>query len=201
MSKRSFSLKRRRSSALVAVAALVALVCTIVMPGASTGSAAYWGDTSKVTASPVQLGGLPVAPKQASGTGLACSVSNGTLPRTITFSWARADGNGDAHLPQQYSAKAYVRTSSNGARTELPVVVETQSGSNDLRVRLTDSSSSGLIGLLLDLLGNLLGSTSYIDIEVTASYEFSEEWKSTTTHTGAKYTVLLLNLGASFSCN
>ncbi|MGO3148186.1 MAG: hypothetical protein ACTIJ6_10970 [Leucobacter sp.] len=188
----------RGSVTLVSMAAAIGLVGTLVMPGAATDSSALWSDTSKVTASPVQLGTLPTAPKQASGAGLNCSASNGSNPKTVTYSWARATGT--AGIAQVYTAKAYVRTSANGARNELPVTVSTQSGQNNLMVQLSNSSSSGLIGLLTRLLGNLLGSKSYIELEVTASYPNAPQWSRTTVHTTATYQVLLLNLGNSFSC-
>lgn len=183
---------RRAFTKLGLVGALVAVCCTLIMPGAATGSAASWNDTAKVTAAPVQLGGLPAAPAKAGGGGLGCAVNNSLIgTRTMTYSWVAGSWYG---TPLVYSATAVV--ANNGKSVSHTFTV----GSGQTSIVVTSALLSDLLTSLADLLGGLsLAQTSTVTVTVQSRYVAGGSWASQTIGNGEYYTVVLGLLG-SFTC-
>lgn len=178
---------------LLAMATAVGVFCTLIMPGASTDVAAYWSDTSKVTAAPVQLGPLPVQPARSGGTGLLCTEGPGLIVKSLGYAWK---SESRLNTPLVYSAKVTLAQGQTSFTKDATVSVVT--GTNNRSVTIEVNLIQELLNSLKNLLGSILG-TYDITVTITAQYPGAMNWNSVTTATG-KYNTGVAGLLSSFSC-
>lgn len=172
-------------------ALVVAALCTLTLPGASTGASAYWGDTARVTASPVRLGPLPIAPHQAKTNVaappatpvLGCTASNllGTpLLSTVSLTWYGEEFVG---TPLTYSVFITTRKAKTDPEGPLVAVSSAYITTNATTKVKTLTVGSGLLPDLLATIGGLLANqTAYLRVHVVAAYSAgaAETWTSET---------------------